>query len=61
MLLYLCSAPVKHLLGNAMGQRLVLSGAISFWHAVTMHICNNATLRPTLEVSVSKQSGLVSS
>ena len=54
MLLYLCSAPVKLLLAIAMGQRLVLSGAISFWHAVSTCICDNAAPRPILEVSVSK-------
>ena len=62
MLLYLRSGPVRLLLANAIGHRLVLSGTMSFWHAVPL--CTSVIVLhpgPILEASVSKQSGLVSS
>ena len=52
ILLYLHSAPVRLLLENAMGHRLVLSGTASFWHVVSSHICNSTTPRPTPDASV---------
>ena len=53
-LLYLHSAPVKLLLANAIGCRIVLSGNMSFWYVVPSHVCSSAAPRPTLEMSVSK-------
>ena len=58
ILLYIWSVPVKLLLANAMGCRIVLSGTVSFWHFVHLHVCSSAAPRPTPEVSVSKSSGL---
>ena len=54
LLLYLHSAPVKLLLANVMGYRIVLSGTVSFWHVVPSCICSSAAPRSTLEASVSK-------
>ena len=60
MLLYLCSAPVKVLLAKAIGWRIMLSGTMPFWHVVFSCSCSSAAPSPTLDISISKLSGLVS-
>ena len=60
MLLYLCSALVRLLLANAIGLRMVLSGAISFEHVVPSIVCKRVLPSHILDVSVSQYRDLVS-
>ena len=52
MLLYLHLAPVKLLLANAIGQRIVLSGTMPVWQTVLSLCCSSAAPRPIPDASV---------
>ena len=50
--LYLHSVPVRLLLANAIGQRIVLFGAMYVWQVVLSISCNSAAPRPIPDASV---------
>ena len=51
MLLNLHSAPIRLLLANAIGQRIVLSGAMCVWQVVLSLSCNSPGPRPIPDAS----------
>ena len=61
MLLYLYSVLLRLLFANAVGLRMVLSGAISFGHVVPSLVCNRVAPSPIPYASVLRQRGLVTS
>ena len=60
VLLYLCSALLSLLPSNAMGLRVVMSGATSFGHVLPSLVYNRMAPSPISDVSVLRHRGLVS-